>query len=542
MSDGDLPGDSANIAESSKSDPVRKSRKRGRTKAPDPQAEESGPGRTKGSPIPGKVTAKKLGLTPPAIPALEVLKNSGALDVSKLDSAVAGWVRGSRVLDGILAQQKKLLGPFVSGDMTSALGGSKSAMDSFAAASGWAAQFAKMRVDITKTAAWSDHAVLSADLLRRLQIDLGPTVGGVDEATVRALEPLYRVTQSRAMDFQDVEDEPSPYSPELSGPESYFRADEGEIDSFQGLTAAITRLIDKNPDLELVWRGHQNAGWGLHSNLYRRLMARNGVAAPSANPVGNQNFPNEDEMNTAEAEILRVARDEWRMDGIPALEIFARLQHHGAPTRLIDVTRNPYIGAWFAVESDPELDNLDGRLIAIATTPVRRPNDSSPTPDPKLRLDELGSAYTPFWHEFATSEHRQGADWGTGAQRRLWVPPPYDERIVAQNAGFLLDGVPMMTPRIARNFRIPNTTRHWTRADLLASASIFLKTAKPTRKAPHNASRLAPSFTFRISANGKREIREFLEKRMSLNHSTMYRDISGLARWINKTPGLDLHR
>jgi hypothetical protein len=40
------------------------------------------------------------------------------------------------------------------------------------------------------------------------------------------------------------------------------------------------------------------------------------------------------------------------------LELLARLQHHGAATRLLDCTRNAYVALWFACRSDPEADGL----------------------------------------------------------------------------------------------------------------------------------------------------------------------------------------
>ena len=53
---------------------------------------------------------------------------------------------------------------------------------------------------------------------------------------------------------------------------------------------------------------------------------------------GNQPFPTEEQLIAAEQEILKAARTDWRFDGMPALETFARLQHEGGLTRLLDVS------------------------------------------------------------------------------------------------------------------------------------------------------------------------------------------------------------
>src|SRR5207247_327818 len=56
---------------------------------------------------------------------------------------------------------------------------------------------------------------------------------------------------------------------------------------------------------------------------------------------------------------------------LSVLSQLAVLQHYGTPTRIIDVTFNPLIGLWFAVEQQwgddgaPRNENVDGRLFAI---------------------------------------------------------------------------------------------------------------------------------------------------------------------------------
>lgn len=324
------------------------------------------------------------------------------------------------------------------------------------------------------------------------------------------------------------------YSAAMTSPGAYFARDEKVVDSFKSLNEAIASLIDKAGSLTLVWRGSQNADWGIHSALYRRLMEINGVKSPLRHPKGKQPYPTEDQMVAAEAVILQVARQQWRFDGLSALETFARIQHAGGPTRLLDVTKNPFIAAWFAVEESDETRDADARLIAFATTPVLA--DPTSGGEAQIQLDEQWSDRVPPWHLAQSSTDRQSIDWGTGARRRIWVPPDYDRRILVQNAAFLLDGVPITSSRTQAYFWSnardqPRT--YWSRADLLAAASMYVKTANPNVRPRRNKRNLAPTFTFRITQTAKREIREILESRFGYSRSAIYPDVPALAQFIN---------
>ncbi|CEI30005.1 FRG domain-containing protein [Propionibacterium freudenreichii] len=415
--------------------------------------------------------------------------------------------------------------------------------------SAWAAQIVE---SLQLSASWRDaqesiariqetlnpHITLPTDFLGSLNTTVATSGVRRLGATLNEFLNSNILSLTHAADFRNPDPPRTAYSPSMVSPRAYFAADEEVIGSMDELNARITQLVAKTPDLPLVWRGARDADWAIHSSLFRRLCLVNGVVTPEHKPKEAQPYPDEDQMVRAEQEILRIARTDWRLDGMSALETFARVQHSGGPTRLLDVTKNPYIAAWFAVEQHEETDDKDARLIAFATQPVSNPNKPSPI-DSVIELDAEWGDRIPPWHSWKTPAARQGVDWGTGARRRLWVPPAYNPRIAAQNAAFIIDGVPITSAKTASYFRI-NKGNYWTRADLLASASIYAKTAKPTRKPRYNAPNLAPTFTFRIASSVKKEIRDFLESRFGYTRSYVYPDITELARYLGTLPLAEL--
>lgn len=128
----------------------------------------------------------------------------------------------------------------------------------------------------------------------------------------------------------------------------------------QDSTPAV-RLISHIALLEqsrtYAWRGQNDASWDLSSSLYRRL-------AKSTDTV------TEKKMREAELEILKEAR-RWGLgrDLGPSatdMHMLAVLQHHGVPTRLIDVTSNPMTALWFAVEEHrPDKDGAARRSPGV---------------------------------------------------------------------------------------------------------------------------------------------------------------------------------
>eukprot|EP01037_Dinobryon_pediforme_P009831 gene9831-9896_t len=133
-------------------------------------------------------------------------------------------------------------------------------------------------------------------------------------------------------------------------------------------------------------------------------------------------------MKNYEKRYLKIAREFWRFDHLSALEIFAHVRHFGGVTRLLDVTYNPLIALWFAVEKQEGVDDndMDVRLYAFDVS------------EKKALLDSNWGGRDLPWDSQSTLKSRKlfGDEpyW-------IWKPPSYNERIPAQNSAFLVSKI-----------------------------------------------------------------------------------------------------
>lgn len=163
------------------------------------------------------------------------------------------------------------------------------------------------------------------------------------------------------------------------------------------------------------FRGQASARWGLSSSLYRMFEDEFGS--------GYLTDKAEQKLADAERRILKEARGNGVVRGLTGLERITILQHHGAPTRLIDVSTDWKVALYFACETG---DAEDGRVFVLATDCRRWGEFPRPLNDDQSLV---------WWDK----ERLKGLQWKQSAWPILL--PFVDARMVAQRGYFFVGGL-----------------------------------------------------------------------------------------------------
>ncbi|WP_170224163.1 FRG domain-containing protein [Microbacterium oxydans] len=180
------------------------------------------------------------------------------------------------------------------------------------------------------------------------------------------------------------------------------------VDAASDVMTAIAGITLRGPKEGVVWRGQADEAWRLVSKAGREGL-------PSTQIYDN------------ERAMIRKAR-RLGIDGAQRMgdwEILARLRHHGAITRLIDCSTDPFVALWFLCDDDSS-DNqgrsvreVDGVLLAMK----------------RSQFTEIDRPYSADTYEAAFDNSHHPA-------RMLYATPPIDARIAAQRGVFAFYSAP----------------------------------------------------------------------------------------------------
>jgi hypothetical protein len=258
--------------------------------------------------------------------------------------------------------------------------------------------------------------------------------------------------------------------------------------------AASAKPVPSGPTV--VYRGQATATHGLSSSLYRLCRSEKGATVSEA------------DLKAAETAIIQAMRAEGLGRLMTDGELLMVLQHHGIPTRLIDVSTTAREALFFAVDHN---DAADGRLFIMDVH----------TPDP-LPLDQ--DQELP-WADAVWGTRSTGEWSGTVA---LIDAVALDPRMRAQQGKFLVGG---LNRRLSGRFM-------WIGGSKVAAVDYpevtslginFVDQRRPMNLRSKNWP--ATGWTIRIDAGWKPELRGLLEKCAdSIRPDTMYPPVTEVKR------------
>ena len=181
----------------------------------------------------------------------------------------------------------------------------------------------------------------------------------------------------------------------------------------------FTRIVLSPRYTNWAFRGQADATWPLQSTLARRF--------------ANAGITNRKAWYEQESRILRIFKRKAHLflDHIPgegdSFRWLGIMQHHGAPTRLLDFTWSPYVAAFFALEGA----SADAAIWAVSPPALNEPitltiNGKECMVDP----ENLGPWTEGNYEKYFLPNEHSFVDYGE--------PRIMNQRLIAQSGTFLI--------------------------------------------------------------------------------------------------------
>lgn len=243
-----------------------------------------------------------------------------------------------------------------------------------------------------------------------------------------------------------------------------------------------------------LWRGQARSEFGIEPSMHTRVL--------------DSSLPRTDAtVAAATKNLLSLARsrglDRSGNFNLPDLALLATLQHHGAATPLLDVTTDPLIALWMAVNANRDepdaLDDKPGKLFGI----LRPPRENW--------IDPLDSRAV---NEVLGGQFENGGITSYGWYRA----PDVTERLRIQRGSFLMGPLKQDPLRGDTSMMIEIADERWNK-----DGKNFIERRLEKRGNPSNIThRRGEAFAVVINGAVKRELRTLLADRSGLDTRTIY--------------------